>query len=65
MDYDLGVWVLCNQAKRARLAGEAQEVSAGTQPDEECDVAAETFDEEYSVAAETPNEENDVETFDA
>jgi hypothetical protein len=31
MDYDLGVWVLCNQARRARRAGE-------------CDVAAETSD---------------------
>jgi hypothetical protein len=41
MDYDLGVWVLCNQAKRARHARE------------ECDVAAETFDEENSVSAET------------
>jgi hypothetical protein len=27
MDYDLGVWVLCNQARRAR---EEQDVSAET-----------------------------------
>jgi hypothetical protein len=34
MDYELGVWVLCNQANRAReqanLAGEEQDVPAET-----------------------------------
>jgi hypothetical protein len=30
MDYDLGVWVLCNQANRARHARDAQDVSAET-----------------------------------
>jgi len=38
MDYDLGVWILCNQANRAR---------------EEQDVSAETFDEQDNVSAET------------
>jgi hypothetical protein len=44
MDYELGVWVLCNQAQRAR---EQQDVPAETSADtsdEECDVAAETYD---------------------
>jgi hypothetical protein len=54
MDYDLGVWVLCNQAKRARHAREECDVSADTHPDRECDVAAETQpDEECDVSAET------------
>ena len=38
MDYELGVWVLCHQAIRAR---------------EENDVSAETSDEDYDVSAET------------
>jgi hypothetical protein len=52
MDYDLGVWVLCNQARRAR---------------EERDVSAETFDEEHDASAETLDQEDDVsaETSDA
>jgi Domain of unknown function (DUF222)/HNH endonuclease len=44
MDYDLGVWVLCNQANRAR---EEQDVRAH----QEHDVSAETFltDEEHTL----------------
>jgi hypothetical protein len=49
MDYDLGVWILCNQANRAR---EEQDVSAET-CDQEDDDSAETFDEEDDVSAET------------
>ena len=49
MDYDLGVWILCNQANRAR---EEQDVSAET-CDQEDDDFAETFEEEDDVSAET------------
>jgi hypothetical protein len=45
MDYDLGVWVLCNQARRARHAREECDVAAETHLDEECDVAAETSED--------------------
>ena len=51
MDYDLGVWVLCNQANRARehtnLAREEQDVRAH----QEHDVSADTFltDEEHTL----------------
>jgi hypothetical protein len=56
MDYDLGVWVLCNQANRAR---EEQDDSAETS-DEEYDVSAETLDQEDDVSAETSDQEDDV-----
>lgn len=45
MDYDLGVWVLCNQAKRARAQAHLE--------CEEQHVSAETFDEQHDVSAET------------
>src|SRR5258708_5387892 len=56
MDYDLGVWILCNQANRAR---EEQDVSAET-CDQEDDDSAETFDEEDDVSAKTSDQEEDV-----
>ena len=49
MDYDLGVWVLCNQANRAR---DEQDVSAETS-DEADDVSTETLDQEEDVSADT------------
>jgi Domain of unknown function (DUF222)/HNH endonuclease len=51
MDYELGVWVLCNQARRSR---EQRDVSAETF-DEEHDASAETLDQEDDVSAETSN----------
>jgi hypothetical protein len=57
MDYDLGVWVLCNQVNRAR---EEQDVSAETSDQEDDDVSTETSDEENRVSAETFDQENDV-----
>ena len=45
MDYDLGVWVLCDQARRARHAREECDVASDTHLDEECDVSAETSED--------------------
>jgi Domain of unknown function (DUF222)/HNH endonuclease len=39
MDYDLGVWVLCNQANRARRAREQNDVSAETSEDADATLA--------------------------
>ncbi|HEY4444982.1 MAG TPA: HNH endonuclease, partial [Steroidobacteraceae bacterium] len=67
MDYDLGVWVLCNQAKRARaqahlacdehdLCEEQDQAHLDWEEPldwEEQHVSAETFDEQHDVSAET------------
>jgi hypothetical protein len=52
MDYDLGVWVLCNQANRAAHAEseDGEEYEADQEQEQEYDVSAETLEEHVSAS---------------